>query len=42
MRRTLPSTRDLCCFEAVVRNGSVTRAANELNMTQSAVSRRIS
>lgn len=41
MRRTLPSTRDLCCFESVVRNGSVTRAAQELNMTQSAVSRRI-
>lgn len=41
MRRTLPSTRDLCCFESVVRNGSVTRAAHELNMTQSAVSRRI-
>jgi LysR family transcriptional regulator, glycine cleavage system transcriptional activator len=41
MRRTLPSTRDICCFESVVRNGSVTRAAHELNMTQSAVSRRI-
>ncbi|WP_209424997.1 LysR family transcriptional regulator [Pararhodobacter sp. SW119] len=41
MRRTLPSTRDMCCFESVVRNGSVTRAAHELNMTQSAVSRRI-
>jgi len=41
MRRTLPSTRDLSCFEAVVRNSSVTRAAQELNMTQSAVSRRI-
>lgn len=41
MRRTLPSTRDLSCFEAVVRHGSVTRAAVELNMTQSAVSRRI-
>lgn len=41
MRRTLPSTRDLSCFEAVVRNGSVTRAASELNMTQSAVSRRL-
>lgn len=41
MRRTLPSTRDLCCFEAVVRNGSVTKAAAELNMTQSAVSRRL-
>jgi len=42
MRRTLPPTRDLSCFEAVVRNKSVTKAAEELNMTQSAVSRRIS
>jgi len=42
VRRTLPSTRDLACFEAVVRNKSVTRAAQELNLTQSAVSRRIS
>lgn len=42
MRRTLPPTRDLICFEAVVRNKSVTKAADELNMTQSAVSRRIS
>ena len=41
MRRTLPPTRDLSCFEAVVRNRSVTRAAEELNLTQSAVSRRI-
>lgn len=41
MRRTLPSTRDLACFEAVARNRSVTRAAEELNLTQSAVSRRI-
>ncbi|MCC6303578.1 MAG: LysR family transcriptional regulator [Rhodobacteraceae bacterium] len=41
LRRTLPSTRDLSCFEAVVRNGSVTLAASELNMTQSAVSRRL-
>lgn len=41
LRRTLPSTRDLSCFEAVVRNGSVTRAASELNLTQSAVSRRL-
>lgn len=41
MRRTLPSTRDLACFEAVVRNCSVTGAAQELNLTQSAVSRRI-
>lgn len=41
MRRTLPPVRDLSCFEAVVRNRSVTRAAEELNLTQSAVSRRI-
>ena len=41
MRRTLPPIRDLSCFEAVVRNRSVTRAAEELNLTQSAVSRRI-
>ncbi|MBM6595080.1 LysR substrate-binding domain-containing protein [Microvirga pudoricolor] len=42
MRRTLPPTRDLACLEAVVRNRSVTKAAEELNLTQSAVSRRIS
>lgn len=41
MRRTLPPIRDLLCFEAVVRNRSVTRAAEELNLTQSAVSRRV-
>ena len=41
MRRTLPPMGDLSCFEAVVRNRSVTRAAEELNLTQSAVSRRI-
>lgn len=41
MRRTLPSSRDLSCFEAVVRHRSVTKAAEELNLTQSAVSRRI-
>ena len=41
VRRTLPSTNSLACFEAVFRHGSVTRAAEELNMTQSAVSRRI-
>lgn len=41
MRRTLPPTHDLACFEAVVRHGGVTRAAEELNLTQSAVSRRI-
>ena len=41
MRRTLPSTSSLACFEATFRHRSVTRAAEELNMTQSAVSRRI-
>ncbi|PCH82233.1 MAG: LysR family transcriptional regulator [Hyphomicrobiales bacterium] len=41
MRRTLPPTTSLACFEAVLRHGSVTRASEELNMTQSAVSRRI-
>ncbi|EIM72639.1 LysR family transcriptional regulator [Nitratireductor aquibiodomus RA22] len=41
MRRTLPSTVALACFEATFRHRSVTRAAEELNMTQSAVSRRI-
>lgn len=41
MRRTLPPTRDLACFEAVARHGSVTRAGAELNLTQSAISRRL-
>ncbi|MCV2894961.1 LysR substrate-binding domain-containing protein [Lentibacter sp. XHP0401] len=41
MRRTMPSTTSLACFEATFRHGSVTRAAEELNMTQSAVSRRL-
>ena len=41
MRRTLPSMNSLVCFEAVYRLGSITQAAEELNMTQSAVSRRI-
>ncbi|TDQ64447.1 DNA-binding transcriptional LysR family regulator [Maritalea mobilis] len=41
MRRTLPSMNSLVCFEAVYRLGSITLAAEELNMTQSAVSRRI-
>ncbi len=41
MRRTLPSTVSLACFEAVFRHNNVTRAAEELNMTQSAVSRRL-
>ena len=41
MRRTLPSMNSLVCFEAVYRLGSITQAAEELHMTQSAVSRRI-
>jgi LysR family glycine cleavage system transcriptional activator len=41
MRRTLPSFRALESFEAVARCGNVTRAANQLGRTQSAVSRQI-
>lgn len=38
-RRFLPSLSQLLAFEAVVRHRSVTRAADELNLTQSTVSR---
>ncbi|WP_116134667.1 LysR family transcriptional regulator [Tropicimonas sp. IMCC34043] len=38
-RRFLPSISMLLAFEAVVRSGSVTAAAHELNLTQSTVSR---
>ncbi|WP_317663032.1 LysR substrate-binding domain-containing protein [Pseudomonas sp. KU43P] len=41
MRRQLPSMISLCCFSAFARYMSVTRAAEELNLTQSAVSRQI-
>ncbi|GAB3119679.1 transcriptional regulator GcvA [Novispirillum itersonii] len=41
MRRILPSLTALQCFEAAARHSSITRAAEELNMTQSAVSRQI-
>jgi DNA-binding transcriptional LysR family regulator len=41
MRRKLPSTQALACFEAAARHESYTRAAQELSMTQSAVSRQI-
>ena len=41
MRRTLPSTQALACFEAAARHESYTRAAQELALTQSAVSRQI-
>lgn len=41
MRRQLPSLIALECLEAVIKHGYVTRAADELNLTQSAVSRQI-
>ncbi|WP_439406539.1 LysR substrate-binding domain-containing protein [Bradyrhizobium sp. DASA03076] len=40
-RRFLPSTALLAAFEAAARTGSVTTAARELSLTQSAVSRQI-
>ncbi|MFB6453417.1 LysR family transcriptional regulator [Bradyrhizobium tunisiense] len=40
-RRFLPSTALLAAFEATARTGSVTLAARELSLTQSAVSRQI-
>ncbi|SCK07259.1 DNA-binding transcriptional regulator, LysR family [Variovorax sp. HW608] len=41
MRRKIPSTQSLVCFEAAARHESYTRAAQELALTQSAVSRQI-
>lgn len=41
MRRYIPSSTALKCFEASVRHLSFTRAAQELHLTQSAVSRQI-
>ncbi len=41
MKRQLPSLAALECFESVMRHGLVTRAAEEINLTQSAVSRQI-
>ena len=40
-RRFLPSITALMCFEAVARLGGATRAAEELSLTQSAVSRQL-
>lgn len=40
-RRSLPSLTALQCFEAVARYLSVTRAAQEMHMTQSAVSKQL-
>ncbi len=41
MRRRIPATHTLLCFEAAARHESYTRAAQELSLTQSAVSRQI-
>jgi LysR family glycine cleavage system transcriptional activator len=41
MRRPIPATHTLLCFEAAARHESYTRAAQELALTQSAVSRQI-
>lgn len=41
MRRKIPSSQNLLSFEAVARHQSLTRAALELSLTQSAVSRQI-
>ena len=41
MRRMIPSTQSLACFESAARHQSYTRAAQELALTQSAVSRQI-
>src|SRR5690606_21504188 len=40
--RHLPATRHLLSLEAAIRNGSITYAARELCLTQSAVSKQIS
>lgn len=40
-RRLLPSIPLLCAFEAAARTGSISAAARELSLTQSAVSRQI-
>ncbi len=42
MRRKIPSTQALVCFEASAKHESYTKAAEELALTQSAVSRQIS
>ena len=41
MRRILPSTQALACFDAAARHQSYTQAAQELALTQGAVSRQI-
>mgnify|MGYP000087994654 FL=1 len=41
MRRRVPSTSSLLCFEAAAKTESFARAAEEMNVTQSAISRQI-
>lgn len=41
MKRRIPSTQSLVCFEAAARHESFTKAAQELSLTQSAVCRQI-
>ncbi|MDS8357959.1 LysR family transcriptional regulator, partial [Streptococcus pneumoniae] len=41
MRRKIPSTSALVCFEAAARHQSFTKAAQELSLTQGAVCRQI-
>lgn len=41
MRRKIPSLQALACFDAAARHESYTRAAQELALTQSAVSRQV-
>lgn len=41
MARRIPSLKALSCFEQTARFGSASRAAEELYLTQSAVSRQI-
>lgn len=41
MRRNIPSLQSLSCFDAAARHESYTRAAQELSLTQGAVSRQI-
>ena len=41
MRRMIPSLQSLICFESAAKHQSYTHAAQELHLTQSAVSRQI-
>ncbi len=41
MRRKIPATHTLLCFEAAARHESYSRAAQEMSLTQSAVSRQV-